>query len=45
LKPCNGLSDPNYRLLTYDVTVSDGTVYVETGLDGTSTDCPSATEG
>lgn len=25
------LSDPSYRLLTYDVTVSDGTVYVETG--------------
>jgi nitrite reductase (NADH) small subunit len=28
------LSDSAYRLLTYDVTVSDGTVYVETGESG-----------
>jgi nitrite reductase/ring-hydroxylating ferredoxin subunit len=37
------LSDPNYRLLTYDVTVSDGIVYVETGPSGTSAGDPSAT--
>lgn len=30
------LSDPSYRLLTYDVTVSDGTVYVETGESGSA---------
>ena len=32
------LSDPNYRLLTYDVTVFDGTVYVAAGGVGNDTD-------